>query len=320
MNVLVTGVNGFVGRHLVRALKLGGYRVIGCDIDQMPAFDDVDEYHCIDIADSDLLTKSFRDDPPEFCIHLASQTFVPASWSDPLTTISTNVGGTLNILELYRGTGVDMKLLVVSSVEIYGTSPPNTQIDENSPHRPESPYALTKSFADNLAILYARRYGMHVMTARPSNHIGPGQSANFVVPSFARQCAHIKHCLTEPTLQVGNLDAERDFTDVRDVVRAYVKLIGGGRQGQPYNIASGKMVSIRSILDHLCQVAKIEPQIVMDPDRYREEQPKATIDTTRIHDETGWSPSIPLKQTLQDIYDSCERELPGNCQHQSQVK
>ena len=316
MNVLVTGINGFVGRHLARALQLADFRIIGCDIDQVSADDAVDEYHSIDITDQDLLRESFGDDPPEMCIHLASQTFVPASWNDPATTININVGGTLNILELFRETGTDSKILMVSSVELYGTNPPGTRIDESFPHKPESPYALTKSFADNLALMYAKQYGMHVMTARPSNHIGPGQSANFVVPSFAGQCARIKHRLTEPTLRVGILDAERDFTDVRDVVRAYLKILRNGKGGRSYNIASGKMVSIRCILEHLCRLAKITPEIVVDPDRYREEQPKATIDTTRIRDETGWTPTIPLEQTLQDIYYDCEGELTGKSKYQ----
>lgn len=307
--VLITGVNGFVGRHLARALGQEDIEVIGCDISADCSATHVPRYLRADLSDSEGLVASVADDLPEVCIHLASRTFVPASWTEPLETINTNITGTLNLLELYRNHGADSKLLIVSSVELYGSPPSDTRIDEDSPHHPESPYGLTKSFADNLSLLYARRYGMHVMTARPSNHIGPGQGPDFVVPSFARQCAKISHRIMKPRMRVGNLAAMRDFTDVRDVVRAYTALIRKGKGGHSYNIASGKLVTIRSVLDSLCRIAGIKPQIEVDPERYRKERPKATIDTARIHADTGWRPAIPLPQTLKDIYDQYDREL-----------
>jgi len=303
MKGLITGVNGFVGQHLVKELKRRNQTVIGCDMSETCSENDVDEYFKCNISDCKEINNIIRENRPDFCIHLAAITYIPVSWNDPLQTIKTNVLGTVNLLESFRHNAVNSRILIISSVEIYGTNPLRDSIqNEESKHLPDSPYALSKSFIDTIALLYARRYDMQIMSVRPSNHIGPGQASSFVVPSFANQCVKIKCGLQKPIIKVGNLDAQRDFTDVRDIVRAYADLIDEGSAGEAYNIASGRMIRIHNILDKLCQIADVDPEIVVDSEKFREELPRPIVDISKIKQDIGWAPRIKISSSLKDIF------------------
>ena len=178
---------------------------------------------------------------PDACIHLAGIAFVPLGWTDPELVFSVNLLGTINVLEAFRLGAPKARLLIVTSAEIYGRVPGSHAFAEDAPLTPDNLYAVSKMAADLSSLLYARRYGMHVMTARPGNHIGPGQSPRFVTSAFAEQIVKIARKQTEPVLKVGNLECERDFTDVRDVARAYRLIAEGGRAGEAYNISSEKL-------------------------------------------------------------------------------
>jgi GDP-4-dehydro-6-deoxy-D-mannose reductase len=239
---------------------------------------------------------------PDGCIHLAGIAFVPQGWSDPDLVFAVNLGGSVNILEALRAEAASARVLVVTSAEVYGRRPAPHPLREDAPLEPSNLYAVSKLAADLTALLYARRYGMHVMTARPQNHIGPGQSSQFVAQSFAEQLAALKEQPGEPVIRVGNLDSCRDFTDVRDVARAYRRLLEDGRSGEAYNIASGRGVRVRELLDHLCTESGVTPRIETDPDRYRPTDDPPMLDITKIREHTGWQPEIALSQTLKDVY------------------
>jgi GDP-4-dehydro-6-deoxy-D-mannose reductase len=213
-----------------------------------------------------------------------------------------NLIGTINLLEAFRLHAPAARILVVTSAEIYGREPAPAPIPETAVPQPANPYAVSKLGADSTARLFARRYDMPIITARPGNHIGPGQSASFVASSFAHQLAAIAQHRQESVMHVGNLDSERDFTDVRDVVRAYRMLLQKGVSGHAYNIASGHRTAIRDILDGLCRTAGLQPEIRVDPERWRPADTLPLLDITRIREQVGWMPRISLAQTLDDIY------------------
>ena len=196
-------------------------------------------------------------------------------------------------------------MVVASTSQVYGNPSVRTPLNEDAPMMPENPYAVSKMSADLTALLYAKRYAMPVMVARPANHIGPGQSTDFVVPAFASQVAAIAAGKREPVMKVGNLDSEREFTDVRDVAHAYRLLLEKGNPGQAYNIATDHFVKIRYILEKLCELAGAKPRIETDPNLFRPTDTQARLDASRIRNDVGWIPSIALDQTLKDILAAC---------------
>jgi len=307
---LITGVNGFVGQHLVNELISRNYMIIGCDKSNVSVKNDYYDYFQCDITKYDELEKRFGRYNIDFCIHLAAETYVPDSWKNPLHTIKVNAVGTTNILEYFRKNSIATKILYVSSIEVYGINHNSeSKISEKNNHQPESPYAITKSFADKLSLLYAKNYNMTIMSVRPSNHIGPGQRVSFVVPSFISQCLKIKYGEIQPVIFVGNLQSERDFTDVRDIVRAYVEIIEKGNKGESYNVASGRNVSIESILNKIIELTKITPEIIIDSEKYREELKRYSIDTTKIQNEIGWKPRIGINKTLNDTIQQLQTKI-----------
>lgn len=301
MRVLVTGSSGFVGRYLVEELRAHGHSPIGFDAALSDPPLDIPE-HAGNILDAEALCHCLTDAQPEACIHLAGIAFVPMGWSDPARVMQVNVNGTLNLLEAVRNAAPDARMLAVTSAEVYGRAARPAPARESDELAPSNLYGVSKMAADQAARLYHRQYGMHTMTARPQNHIGPGQSRLFVVTSFAEQLINLKRS-GEETLRVGNLDSCRDFTDVRDVARAYRLLIERGHAGEAYNIASGRIVPIRTMLDELCAHANIQPERVIDPERFRPTDQPLSLCLDKIARHTGWAPDIPLQQTLQDIYD-----------------
>jgi GDP-4-dehydro-6-deoxy-D-mannose reductase len=247
---------------------------------------------------------------PDVIYHLAGQALTNQSRAAPARTIAINAGGTANLLEAAVNCGRP-RVVVVTSAEIYGPiAPEMLPITEASLPAPNHPYGVSKLTASMMVRLYWERYGLPVVEARPFNHIGPRQAKGFVVPDFASQLAAIELGRREPTISVGNLSAERDFTDVRDVVAGYLALAQDGRPGQHYLICSGKPVSIESILRTLISLISVEVEVVRDPERMRpSETPRLIGSYAKIHQDTGWEPEIPLAQSLRDALDDWLEKL-----------
>ena len=306
MRVLVTGAGGFVGKHLLRELRQAGHVPLALDLEPCTA-PEAEASYIADLRNADSLRAALSKADADACIHLAGIAFVPTGWTDPELVFDVNLNGTVNLLESLRHQGAGLPTLVVTSAEVYGRDPRPGLIHEQSAFHPSNPYAVSKLAADLTALLYARRYAMPVMTARPGNHIGPGQSIQFVTSAFAEQVIRIRRGRAENLIKVGNLDGERDFTDVRDVVRAYRMIIEKGRPAHAYNIATGHPVKIQLMLDILCRLAGIQPNIQVDPERYRPTDNPPILDIAHIRDAVGWEPRIPLETTLQDILDDFDR-------------
>ena len=283
MRILVTGACGFVGRHLVAELLAHRHDPVALDLSARPAeFPAAVSYYRGDIADAGQLRQVVAEIRPEGCIHLAGLAFVPIGWSDPARTMQVNLIGTINLLEALRHSAPEARLLLISSAEVYGRKSLSAPLTEDAPLQADNPYALSKSAAESMTFLYGRRYGLPVMAARPCNHIGPGQSGDFVIPSFAAQLRKMVSGACPPLMKVGNLDSLRVFLDVRDVVRAYRLLLEGGIPGQAYNVAGGEEKSIREMLELLCQAADVQPRLEVDPARFRPTDRLPLLDASRL--------------------------------------
>ena len=309
MRILVTGSSGFVGRHLVRHLIDSGHEPLCFDLvapagGHGPAV----QTHTGDLLNAAGISELISTTKPDGCIHLGGIAFVPMGWKDPNLVFSVNLTGTVNLMEAFRAEAPKARIVIVTSSEVYGMTPRQEAITEESPLTPSNLYGVSKMAADLSAQLYAKRYGMPVVVARPLNHIGPGQSLQFVTSAFAAQLIDIAQGKKEPVMRVGNLETERDFTDVRDVVRAYRLLMEKGRPGEAYNIASGTRVKIRTVLDLLCDLAGAHPRIDVDPRLFRPTDSSPVIETAKIRKEAGWQPDIPLQTTLRDILDAMPRD------------
>jgi GDP-4-dehydro-6-deoxy-D-mannose reductase len=301
MRVLVTGVCGFAGRHVAGELAAHGHEVIGLDREAATPVPDLAGMMCADIREPERVRAAVAEAEPEACIHLAGIAFVPYGWEDPSATFEINLKGTIHVLEGVRQEAPGARFLFVSSANIYGRRLRADPIAEDEPPVPADPYCISKAAADQATLLYAAQYGLHAMSARPYNHIGPGQSESFAVASFAAQVRAIAAGTREPVLSVGNLDSECYFTDVRDVAAAYRLLVEQGRSGEAYNIATAARVRVGEVLDVLCELAGIAPEKRVDPDRFRPAVMVPALDTTKIRRHTGWRPQIPLRTTLNDV-------------------
>ncbi len=304
MRLLITGVGGFVGRHLAHTLaRETDWELWGWARRPVNGLPDRLQVAQVDLRDPEAVRQGLARLLPEGIIHLAAQSDVGESWRDPWGTFETNVRGTLNLLEGIRALGLRPRILVVTSNEVYGfIRPEEVPIREDQPFRPANPYGVSKAAQDWLAALYAAAYAMPVVRARPFNHIGPGQDPRFVVPSFARQIAWIEAGLQEPVLRVGNLEAQRDFTDVRDVVRAYRLLLERGEPGEAYNIGSGRPRAIREVLEALLAMTPARVRVEVDPQRVRPvEVLISAADIARIRERLGWQPTISFEQSLRDV-------------------
>ena len=302
MRVLVTGATGFVGRHLLDALRAAGHEpvAVGGPLDGPPAVG-------LNIVDAQAVRRVVDAAAPEAIVHLAGQAFVPQSVADPLGTLAVNAGGTANVLEAARAyrdrVGAPLRVLLISSAEVYGVQRPERMpLDENAVIRPANAYAASKAAAEAYALAWHRSYDLDCVIARPFNHIGPGQDPRFVVPSFAHQLAQIA-AGAPPVMLVGNLEPQRDFLDVRDVVAAYVLLLANGRAGEVYNICSGHPVAIREVLRQLITIAGVAVEVRDDPERVRSSDlPILSGDATKLRAATGWAPQYALATSLRDIY------------------
>jgi GDP-4-dehydro-6-deoxy-D-mannose reductase len=292
MKALVTGAAGFVGRHLVAHLEAEGDDVVGIDRDRG-----------IDLLDPPALTAALIDARPEAVYHLGGWSDVGASWSEPRATFRVNAEGTLNLLEACRAAGAP-RVLVVSSADVYGkVSLRELPLTEDSPFRPVTPYAASKIAADELGLQAWLGHGLEVLRARAFNHLGPGQTNRFVCPAIAERIAR-NEIEGREVVTVGNLTPRRDFTDVRDVVRAYRCLILDGEPGEAYNVCSGSDIAISDLADRLVAMAARPMRLEGDQNLQRPvDVPVLRGDFTTLHKATGWNPRIELDATLADVLD-----------------
>lgn len=289
MRVLVTGSKGFVGQWLIAHLEEHGDEVVGLDAE-------------VDVTGAAGLREAVVTAAPDAICHLAALASVGASWGASEATYMVNTVGTANLLDAALACPERPRVLLVSSSEVYGrVSPADLPLTEDSPVAPVSPYAASKAAAEIVAQQAWLGSGLEVVRARPFNHTGPGQRHDFVVPALAEQIARAVRSGAD-RLSTGNLDARRDISDVRDVVRAYRMLLVGGRPGRVYNICRGQAVSIREVAERLLGIAGVEMPIVVDPARVRPvEIPELRGDRHRIEDEVAWTPEIDLDRTLADV-------------------
>ncbi len=257
--------------------------------------------HVVDMTDTVGLKRAVQAAAPDLVFHLAAQASVGHSWADPDETYMTNVLGQVHLLEAIRALGAKPRVLIASSAEVYGV-PDVVPIPETAPLRPGSPYAVTKATQDLMGYQYFVAYGLPVVRTRAFNHLGPGQALGFAAPDFAQQIAQVEAGLHAPVIAVGNLSAERDLSDVRDVVRAYYWVLRMGKPGEAYNVGRGSAVPIRYVLDTLLAQSTASIEVRVDPARQRpSDAPRIYADITKLRQATGWAPETPLEQSLIDV-------------------
>jgi GDP-4-dehydro-6-deoxy-D-mannose reductase len=265
----------------------------------------------IGLLDPASLARAIEETQPDLVLHLAAQSFVPSSISDPRATYNVNFFGTLNLLEALKACGFPGRMLYISSGDVYGLVAPDVlPIAETHAVRPRNPYAVSKAAAELLCYQWTQNHAFEIVLARPFNHVGPGQAEWFVVPDFAKQVVEVKLGLREPVIRVGAIDVTRDFTDVRDVVRAYFLLLERGKKGEAYNICTGREQSIREILERLIVIAGIDCQIVQDEARFRPNEQKRIYGSfAKLNEQVGWQPTIDIDKSLQDVLSYWESKL-----------
>jgi len=305
---LITGISGFVGPYLTAHLRSQKIECVG--VSRLPrdpkhpvSLEDV-RIHEIDIRDRRELRRVIEEERPDLVFHLAAISHVPTSRDNPELVFDVNVTGTFNVLESLRQIGSQARIVLVSTGNLYGEIDSGAAgFRENDSLRPTSPYATSKLVGEQIGRSYFEDFGLGVVIARPFNHTGPGQPPAFACSEFAKSIA-AAHVMSQPSiqLQTGNLKPRRDISDVRDVVRAYALLASGGVPGEAYNVCSGSMVSMEQIIDTLAEIAQIRVTAQLDPLRVRDREIlRSGGNCSRIREELGWSPEIPLKETLRDL-------------------
>ena len=259
----------------------------------------------MDLVDYDQVRRAIEDIAPECIYHLAARASVPAAWRDPASSLQNNILAQLNVLRAVTDAGASPRVLIVASADEYGrVQPEDLPVDEDTPLRPVNPYAVSKITQDYMGLQYHLSHGLPVVRVRPFNHAGPRQETGFVISDFASQVAAIERGKQAPVLSVGNLSAERDFSDVRDVVRAYHLALTQGEPGAVYNIGAAKAVAVSDILASLLQQSSTDITVTQDPERMRPSDiPRIVADCSLLRATTGWEPRIPLERTLSDTLD-----------------
>ncbi len=310
MRALITGITGFVGSHLAEHLLANGYQVYGTmrwrsRLDNINHIKNKITLIEADIRDSYSMEKAVRETEPDVIFHLAAQSFVPTSFHAPQETLSTNIVGTVNLLEAVRSSKTNPVIQIAGSSEEYGmVLPSETPIKETNPLRPLSPYGVSKVAEDTIAFQYHKSYGMKTVITRAFNHEGPRRGDVFSTSNFAKQVAEIEKGKKEPVIHVGNLDARRDFTDVRDVVRAYVLATQKCDYGEAYNICSGRAWQIGEMLNMLLKMSEKKIDVRQDPARMRpSDVPLLLGNYDKFRKKTGWTPEIPFEKTMEDLLD-----------------
>lgn len=311
MKILITGITGFVGSHMAEyLLKRKDCEIYGIarwrsSTENIDAIKNKIKMVECDLRDLVSTLKAIKTVRPEKIFHLAAQSFVPASWHSPQETIITNTIGQLNIFEACRSAGIDPVIQIACSSEEYGlVLKDEIPIKETNPLRPLSPYAVSKIAQDFLGYQYFKSYDMKIIRTRGFNHTGPRRGEVFVTSTFCKQIAEIEKSKKEPIIYAGNLEAKRDFTDVRDMVRAYWLAAEKCIPGEVYNICSGKAWSIKNVIDILLSMTSVKVEIKKDPARIRpSDVPVLLGDNSKFVKQTGWSPEIPFEKTMKDLLD-----------------
>ena len=298
---LITGATGFVGRYLIDCLvDEFGMEVVGTRLSNNISIYKKAELLHLDILDKEQVSSVLQKLRPSCIFHLAAQSSVGVSWKNPQLTVDVNIKGVLNILGSVRGLDYRPRILLVGSGEEYGSS--GGRVNEEMVVKPGNVYAITKVCQNMLGTIYAKAYGVDVVNVRAFNHIGPGQADTFVVSDFCRQVAEIEAGKKAPVMYVGNLNVYRDFTDVRDVVRAYVLLAKKGRTGETYNVGSGHAVQVRAILKKIINRSMMKIKVLLDEKKIRPvDISKIEAAVEKIQYETGWKPRISIDDSVGDV-------------------
>jgi len=314
LRILITGACGFVGRHLAQQLldTTPDAEIHGTILPDLPYQEQQGvKVHSIDLKNALQTAQLLADLRPQHIYHLAAQAFVPRSFENPWETLENNILAQLNVILACLETKITPRMLVVSSAEIYGpVTPEELPINEDARLRPNSPYSVSKITQDMLGLQYYLSHNLPIMRARAFNHLGPGQNERFVAPDFGMQIARIEAGLQPQSIKVGDLKARRDFTDVRDIVRAYQMIVENGTPGEVYNVCSGQARSVQSLLDIMLQYSHTSIQVIVDTARLRPANiPDLRGDNTRLTKATGWQPKVPFEQTLVDVLNDCRQRI-----------
>lgn len=309
MRSLVTGVSGFAGSHLADHLLTAtpATEVWGCDFrgERRPYHPAALKILAVDLRDPEAAQAVIDQVQPDHLYHLAGRAAVGESWANPWEVLETNLRSQVNLFQAVLAARLQPRILVLGSAEEYGRVPAGElPVRETCPLQPDSPYGVSKVGQDLLGLQYYLSHHLPIIRLRPFNHIGPRQSGQFVAPAFASQIAAIEAGRQAPLLRVGNLEPRRDFTDVRDIVRAYALALEHGEPGQVYNLGSGRSRSIQEVLDILLSFSKTPIKVETDPSRLRPADTLELVcDASKFRACTGWQPRIPLEQSLRDLLD-----------------
>lgn len=302
---LVIGAAGFVGKYLIDEMRVNGMKPYATKLPHEKPDGLNAEVFDLDVMDQEAIVSLLFEIRPDYIFHLAAQSSVGLAWKNPGLTVDVNIKGSINVMDAIRELYYKPRVLLIGSGEEYGhIQPGETPIEETNLLRPGNIYAATKACQNMIGSIYSKAYDMELMMVRAFNHIGPGQASLFVVSDFCKQVAEIEKGLREPVMKVGNLAAKRDFTDVRDVVKAYVKLVQMGESGETYNVGSGNAQAIQDILKLIISRSDTEITVETDPNKLRPvDVPIIEADITKLNQLTGWKPLIPLEQTIQETLD-----------------
>lgn len=301
LKIFITGATGFVGQHLINFLMLPEHKIYGTSFPEKPKAEDKKKnIFFLDLRSEEAVSEAIKIIKPDCIFHLAAVSNVKHSWEKRRETMETNILGAFYLFEAVRQYVPKSRILFVSSSDVYGTLPPNKRaFREEDSVNIISPYALTKMTGEILSQFYVQIEKLDIIVARPFAHTGPGQSPQYVCSDWARQIAQIEKGWAEPVIRVGNIEILRDFSDVRDVTRAYFLLTKKGRKGEVYNVCSGKAISLKEILKTLISLSSKKIKVKVDPQKKRKvDIPYLLGDNNKIKKETSWKPKIPLKETL----------------------
>lgn len=306
--ILVTGAAGFAGSHLLDLLAADGLPIVAWHrpSGHPPRRVDRVRWRAVDLLDRAAVRAEVRSATPSAVYHLAGAAHVGQSWTTSTHTLEVNVLGTHHLVEAIRTESPGARVLITSSALVYAPSP--VALSEESPLAPANPYGVSKLAQELVGMGHAE--GPAVYLARPFNHVGPRQSPSFASAAFARQIAEIEAGIRPPAIAVGNLDAQRDLTDVRDTVRAYRRILERGRPERPYNVCAGRAVAVQAVLDLLLSYSQVAVRVTTDPSRFRpNDTPLVLGDPTRIGTELGWQAEIPIERTMLDLLDYWRGEV-----------